>query len=218
MKFSQRQKLFIIVTPIAALIAVCSHINVLGLPTQSHVDLPDASLSMLIADNKQSNTPEAIGRACLPQNEATGAELIGTYRNPTTTQLFQIWRMYITPDHPVLRIHGIYGIGGPDGTVCLLAYDERYDQTLGENISEEDARQVALVVWQYRVDAIGGVEAMQVGFNNTAAELAQYGETGYVSAEDQWALETLGIQIPSLYQVYDPDNPPEITDSDRGEI
>ena len=212
MKLSNRQRLFIVFTPMAVVITICSHIILLGLPTQSHAGTSGASLSILIADNKQGNTPEAIGRACLPQRESTGAELIGEYRNQTTTQLFQIWRMYITPDHPVLRIHGLYG------PTCLLAYDERYDQTFGDSISEEDARQVALVVWQYRVDAIGGVEAMQVSFNDAAAELAQYGERGYVSAEDKWALEELGIQIPSLYGIYDPDNPPEITGSDRGDI
>ena len=35
MKISKRQKLFLAVTPIAAVVTICSHINVLGLPTQS---------------------------------------------------------------------------------------------------------------------------------------------------------------------------------------
>lgn len=217
MKISKRQRLFIVITPIAAAATIYSH-NVLRLPAQSYLESPDTALSMLVVNNKQADTSEAVGRACLPQGEADGAVLIGEYRNPITTQLYQVWNLQLTPHHTVLRVHGIYGLGGPDGTVCLYAYDERYNKTIGDDISQEDARQVALVIWQYRTDQAGGVEAMQRGFNNTAAELAQYGETGYVSAEDKWALETIGVQIPSIYQIYDPDNPPQFTDSGRGEI
>lgn len=212
MKFSKRQKLFIAITPIATVVTICSHINVLGLPLQTQSQSPNSALLTLVADNKQTDTSEEIGRACLPSMEAAGAKLIGEYQNPTTTQLFQVWMLYITPNHPVLRIHGLYG------TTCLLAYDERYDDTIGENVSEEDAKQVALVVWKYRANEVGGIEALQTVFDNQAIELEQYGEVGYVSVEEKWALEALGIQIPSVIEIYDPENPPQPTRSERGEI
>ena len=216
MKLSKRQRLFIVVIPIAAVVAICIHINALGSPTQSYSESPDVALLALVADNKQANTPEEIGRACLPPTDAAGAELIGEYQNPTSTQLFQIWTIYITPDHPVTRIHGLYI--NEEGTACLPAYDERYDKTIGDNLSEEDARQVALVFWQHIVDKVGGIEALQTNYDNEARELEQYGEQGYMPAESMWALEALGIQIPGVYQVYDPENPPQITDSTRGDI
>ena len=218
MKLNKRQKLFLTVTPIAAVVTICSQINISGLPTQSYSQSPDAALLTLVADNKQADTPEAIGRACLPPNEAAGAELTGEYRNPVSTQLFQVWKLQITPHHTVSRVLGIYGIGGPDGTVCLLAYDERYNDTIGDDLAEEDARQVALVIWQHTADQFGGVAALQAGFNNEAAELAQYGEKGYISAEDKWALENLGVHLPSIYVIYDPENPPQQGRSGRGEI
>jgi hypothetical protein len=182
------------------------------------LEATDTALLALVT-NKQADTSEAIGRACLPQGEDAGAELIGEYQNPTSTQLFQVWKLHLTPHHSVLRVHGIYGTNdSPYGTVCLLAYDERYNKTIGEDLAVEDARQVALVIWRYRANQIGGVEAMQTGFNDSAAELAQHGEIGYVSAEDKWALETIGIQIPGIYQIYNPENPPQLTDSTRGDI
>lgn len=216
MKLGKHQKLFFVVPPIAALITIYSHINALRVPTQSYLEFSNASLMTLVADYKQAHTPETIGRNCLPRDEATGAELVGEYRNETTTQIFQVWNLKITPSHSVLRVQGLYS--NEYGTACLLAYDERYNRTIGEDLSQEDARQVALVVWQYRVSRVGGTTAAQTDFNNTAAELAQYGEIGYVSAEDKWALETIGIRIPPIYQIYDPENPPQMIDSDRGDI
>lgn len=218
MKFSKRQRLFIVVTPIAAVIAIFIHINVLGLPNQPHLESSDVALSTLVADNKQTDTPEVIGRTCLPEMDAAGAELVGEYQNPISTQLFQVWKLQITPHHTVLRVQGIYGIGGPYAPACLLAYDERYNNTIGEDLTKEDARQVALVIWRYRADRVGGIATLQENYNNGAAELEQYGETGYITVEDKWALETLGIKIPSVFQIYDPENPPQMTGSDRGDI
>lgn len=216
MKLNNRQRRFITTVSIAIVVIICSQINRFGPSSQAYLESPNVGLLTLVDSSKQADTPEAIGRACLPSMDSAGAELVGEYKNPTSTQLFQVWKLFITPDHTALRVQGLYV--NDYGTACLLAYDERYNQTIGDDLSEADAQQVALVIWRYRANIIGGTEALQTSFNNSAAELEQYGEVGYVAVEDKWALEELGIELPSVYQIYNPDNPPTPIRSRRGDI
>ena len=205
MCLSKRQKQFVIIAFVTMVVAICSRVNVFGLAFKPYPESPNESKATLVTHNKQADaTPEEIGRACLPKGEATGAELIGEYQNLTSTQLFQVWKLHLTPHHSILRVHGLYG------TTCLPAYDERYNTTIGDDLSPEDAQQVALVIWQYRADNVGGVDELQASFNTAAAEIEQYNETAYVSVEDKWALEELGIQVPRIYEIYDPENPPQL--------
>ena len=212
MNLNKRQKHFIVIASIATIVAIFSRTNVLGLTVKPYPNSPNGTQIDLVVDNKQaSSTTEELGRNCLPEGEAAGAELIGEYQNPSSTELFQVWKLNLTPNHFVLRVNGLYG------TTCLYAYDERYNKTIGDDLSQEDAQQVALVIWQYRADNLGGTDELQESFNNSAAELEQSNEAGYVSAEDKWALETLGIRIPSVYEIYDPENPPQLRRSQAGD-
>lgn len=212
MRFNKRQKQFAVVASIAAVITIASHVNVLGLAFKPYPKSPDSAQVALVANSKQSaSTPEEIGRGCLPDSESAGAELIGEYQNPISTELFQVWRLSIA-QHPVLRVHGLFG------ETCLLAYDSRYNNSLGDDLSQEDAQQIALVIHRHRADELGGVEALQADLDAQAAELTQYGETGYLPAESIWALEELGINIPDVYEVYDPENPPQMSRPSRGEV
>ena len=212
MHLNNRQKRFLAIASIATIVTVCSHVNVFGLALKPYPNTPSDSQVVSVADNKQSaSTPEEIGRGCLPEGESAGAELIGEYKDPRSTELFQVWRLNVA-QYPVIRIHSLFG------ATCLLAYDERYNRSIADDLSQEDARQLSLIVWQYRANEIGGVEALQASFDDHAAELEQYGETGYLATEYMWALEELGIDIPAVYEVYDPENPPQRTRSPRGEI
>ena len=212
MNLNNRQKRFLAIASVATIVTVCSHVNLFGLAIQPYPSAPSEAQVVSVADNKQSaSTPEEIGRGCLPEGESTGAELIGEYRNPRSTELFQIWTLNIA-EHSVLRIHGLYG------TTCLYAYDERYNDTLADDLSQEDAQQLSLVLYQLQIEELGSLEALQAQFDTQAAELARYGESGYFTAEEIWALEELGIDIPDGYEVYEPENPPQRTRSPRGEI
>ena len=212
MNLKKRQKHFIVVASIAAVVTICGHTNVLGLTVKPYPNSPNSNSINLVVDRKQTGSTEEIGRSCLPEGESDGAELVGEYQNSISTELFQVWRLNLTPQHSVLRVNGLYG------TTCLYAYDERYNKTIGDDLSPEDARQIALVIWKYRADNVGDIDELQASFNTAAAEMEQYDEAGYVSAADKWALETLGIEIPSVYEIYDPENPPQLRRSQRGDI
>lgn len=212
MHLSRRQKQFLAIAAISTALTICSRVNIYGLAVQSYPDTPSRSQVALVADDKQADsTLEQIGRSCLPASESAGAELIGEYKNPDTTELFQAWMLTVA-QHPVLRIHGLYE------TTCLLAYDERYNQTIGDDISQKDARQLSLILYQYRANEIGDIDALQSELNQNAALLIQNGDTGYLSNEDIWALEEMGIQVPDVFEIYNPQNPPKITRSSGGEI
>lgn len=212
MNLNNRQKRFLAIASIATVVTVCSHVNIFGLALNPYPNTPSNAQVTLAANNKQSApTTEEIGRGCLPEGESAGAELLTEYRNPTSTELFQIWRLSIA-QHPVLRIHGLYE------TTCLYAFDSRYNQSFGDDLSQENARQLSLAMFRYRADELGGVDALQADFNAEAAELVEHGETGYLPEESIWALEELGIDIPDVYEVFDPENPPQRTRSPRGEI
>ena len=213
MSFGKRQKRFVTVVSIAAAIAICSHVDMFGIAIQPYPETPYGTSAVLVSNTKQINaSTEEVGRNCLTEEESMGAELVGEYQNPISTELFQVWKLNLTPHHSVLRVNGLYG------TTCLYAYDERYNKTIGDDLSQDDAQQIALVIWRYRANNVGGVEELQASFNTAAAEMAQYGEAGYVSVEDKWALEELGIQVPSIYEIYDPENPPVMRRSTRGDI
>lgn len=212
MSIRKRHKQFIAIASIATIVTVCSHVNVFGLAIQPYPKSPDGAQMSLVAENKQmGSTTEEIGRSCLAPNESAGAELIGEYQKPNSTELFQIWELNIA-GHSVLTIHSLFG------TTCLHAYDERYNDSLADDLSQEDARQLSLVLYQLQIEELGSLEALQAQFDTQAAELARYGEPGYFTAEEIWALEELGIDIPDGYEVYEPENPPQRTRSPRGEI
>ena len=127
MNLSNRQKQFLAIVSIAAAITVCSHVNVFGLALKPYPNTPINAQGTLAVNNKQSAlTTEEIGRGCLPESESAGAELLTEYRNPTSTELFQIWKLNIA-QHPVLRIHGLYG------TTCLYAFDSRYNESFADD-------------------------------------------------------------------------------------
>lgn len=212
MSISKRHRQFIAIASIAAIVTVCSHVNVFGLALQPYPESPNGAQATLVAGNKQTgSTTEEIGRSCLATNESAGAELIGEYQKPNSTELFQVWELDIV-GHSVLTIHSLFG------TTCLHAYDERYNDSLADDLSPEVAQQLSLVIYQHHVEELGSLEALQTEFDADAAELAQDGEPGYLTAEEIWALEELGIDIPDVYEVYDPENPPQMSRPSRGEI
>lgn len=217
MKLSRRQKLFFALTPFAAMVVLCSHIYVLG-NTPILSESTDSALTLLVADIKQDGTPEEIGRECFASSERDSVTFVDSYQNPTTTQLFQLWQFQITPHHTSLIVNGVYGIGGEYGIACLHGYDERYDDHIRQHLNEDDARQVALMIWRHTANTVGGVQTLQQNFDEGAVELEQYGEIGYMTAEDMWALQQLGVRIPTIYEIYDPENPPEIRETERGQV
>jgi hypothetical protein len=212
MNITKRHKQFVAIASVATIITVCSHVNVFGLALQPYPTSPNGTQATLVAENKQTgSTTEEIGRSCLATNEATGAELIGEYQKPNSNELFQVWELNIA-GHSVLTIHSLLG------TTCLHAYDERYNNSLADDLSQEDAQQLSLILYQHQVEELGSLEALQAQFDAEARELAQYGESGYLPAESIWALNELGIRLSDVYEVFDPANPPQRSRSPRGEI
>lgn len=208
MHIRKQQKRFIAIAAVVlTAVLACDRINALVYSGASS-GYPSSPQATLVSDTNQATSEsEKLGRTCLPE-EVSGARLIGEYEG--SHELFQIWNLEVA-HHPVLRISSLFG------TVCGLAYDSRYNTSFGEDLPQEDARPLALIFYQHRVNELGGLAALQNEFDAEAATLAQSDGVTYLPPEFMWALEEIGVRLSSEFKALDPDNPPQMNRSTEGD-
>ena len=97
-----------------------------------------------------------------------------------------------------------------DSTGCLLVRSQYNVEPLSAYIPLEAAQQLALQVYQRRIQEAGGLQAFQQGLTEYLSQ-PNSTEISYFAPEDLWAMEQLGVDLPEdSYRVLEPDTQPDL--------
>ena len=141
---------------------------------------------------------------CLPtdlsEDELSRANLIGEHQGEHS--LFAIWELQ-QAGNTFLFANSFYG---GDGGVCGHAFDSRYELSMSpEYIQQADARALAILLYEHRIDKAGGLANFQALIDEALAEPGP----SYFAPEFIYAMRQLGVNLPAEeIQAIEPGNEP----------
>lgn len=137
---------------------------------------------------------------CLPTG-TIDAQLIGEHEGDFT--LYAIWQLRTDNNQPFLFASGLYG---GEGGVCGHVWDSRYEQVMSpEYIRTNDARALAVLLYEYRIEEAGGL----ANFQNIMDEALSEPSVSYFPPEFIYAMQQLGVNLPDgSYEAISPDGVP----------
>ena len=138
--------------------------------------------------------------ACLPTG-VVNAHLLGEHKGDFT--LYAIWELTTGDNQPFLFVSGLYG---EKGGVCGHVWDSRYEQVMSPDyIRTNDARALAVLLYEYRIEAAGGLASFQIIMDEALSEPG----VSYFPPEFVYAMKHLGVRLPDgSYEAISPDGVP----------
>ena len=185
----------ICLTTLVSVVAIHNMNAILSL--SSHSLSPDSA-----AVAQESGGVPSESTMCLPtdlsEDELSTANLIGEHQGEHS--LFAIWELQ-DASTPFLFANSFYG---GDGGVCGHVFDSRYELFMSsEYIQEADARALSLLLYEYRIEQVGGLTNFQALIDEALAEPGPM----YFAPEFIYAMRQLGVNLPEgEVQAIDPNN------------
>lgn len=138
--------------------------------------------------------------SCLPTG-VVDAQLIGEHEGDFT--LYAIWQLTTGNNQPFLFVSGLYG---GEGGVCGHVWDSRYEQVMSPDyIRTIDARALAVLLYEYRIEAAGGLASFQIIMDEALSETG----VSYFPPEFIYAMQQLGVNLPDgSYEAISPNGVP----------